>query len=60
MPEREKADLLHAGNLLISRLVCELKGGSWRKADVRQDIAIGVYRQWEVGTNRWLDGLSLE
>ena len=32
MPEREKADLLHAGNLLISRLVCDLKGNSWRKA----------------------------
>jgi hypothetical protein len=28
VPEREKTDLLHAGNLLISRLVCDLKGGS--------------------------------
>jgi hypothetical protein len=32
VPEREKADLLHAGNLLIFRLVCDLKGGSWRKS----------------------------
>jgi hypothetical protein len=35
VPEREKADLLHAGNLLIFRLVCDLKGGSWREAAVR-------------------------
>ena len=34
MPEREKADLLHAGNLLISRLVCDLKGSSWHFSDM--------------------------
>ena len=30
VPEREKADLLHAGNLFISKLVCDPKGNSWR------------------------------
>jgi hypothetical protein len=39
VPEREKADLLHAGNPLIFRLVCDLKGGSWRKAAVRTQTA---------------------
>ncbi len=29
MPEREEPDHLHAGNLLISRLACDLKGSSW-------------------------------
>jgi hypothetical protein len=36
VPEREKADLLHAGNPLIFRLVCDLKGSSWREVDVRR------------------------
>ena len=34
MPEREKADLLHAGNLLLCGFICDLKGNSWRKAVV--------------------------
>ena len=34
MPEREKADFLHARNLLQSSLACDVKGGSWRKANV--------------------------
>jgi hypothetical protein len=42
VPEREKADLLHAGNLLIFRLVCDLKGGSWRKAAIHTQTALRV------------------